>query len=180
MSLVPREFDPERTVMAPELKVIESNTAYLVSSDGHVYSTMPWRGTERRELTQETHRQGYKIVTLSQPRKRHLVHVLVGEAFLPSRPKGQEIRHLDGNPANNDISNLAWGTRQDNLEDARRHDTLCVGSRSPNALLNEESVVEIRSLIKQGYTQREIAEMYDVTKACIANVATRSWKHVRS
>lgn len=160
------------------MKEVVAHPNYFVTEDGRVFSRVPWRGKSFRELKQETHRQGYKIVVLSNPRKRWLVHVLVAQAFLPPKPEGQEVRHLDGNPANNHASNLAWGTRLDNVNDAKRHGVFPLGSRNGNALLTEEDVVEIRKAIREGETQRSIARRYDVSKACIANVATRSWQHV--
>ena len=51
------------------------------------------------------------------------VHRLVMESFVGPYPDGQEIRHLDGDPTNNALSNLAYGTRSDNLYDAVRHKT---------------------------------------------------------
>ncbi len=51
------------------------------------------------------------------------VHRLVAEAFLGPCPDGQEVRHLDGIPANNKISNLVYGTRTENILDAIRHGT---------------------------------------------------------
>jgi len=51
------------------------------------------------------------------------VHTLVADAFLPRRAKGQEVRHLDGNPGNNRVKNLAWGTRSENSLDKRAHGT---------------------------------------------------------
>jgi hypothetical protein len=167
-------------VTAPPVihKRCENNDRYIVSNDGRVFSDQPWRGTNFRELAQETHKQGYKIVTLSKPRKRMLVHVLVAEAFLPNRPEGHEVRHLDGNPSNNHVDNLAWGTRQDNIDDSKRHDTFARGSKNGNAILTEDDIVVIRKLIADGCTQVDIADLYGVSKACIASVATRSWQHV--
>ena len=36
------------------------------------------------------------------------VHTLVAAAFLGPRPKKADVRHLDGNPSNNQASNLAY------------------------------------------------------------------------
>jgi len=53
------------------------------------------------------------------------VHRLVLEAFhRPPRP-GEVGRHLDGDPANNDADNLAWGTPKQNAEDRALHDWIC-------------------------------------------------------
>lgn len=49
------------------------------------------------------------------------IHQLVLEAFVSSRPKGMECRHLDGNRQNNNLINLRWGTRSENQRDSIRH-----------------------------------------------------------
>lgn len=47
-----------------------------------------------------------------------LIHILVADAFLP-KPEGKtEINHIDGNKANNAVSNLEWVTHQENLKHA--------------------------------------------------------------
>lgn len=42
---------------------------------------------------------------------------LVLEAFVGARPEGMEVRHLNSNPQDNRLSNLAWGTKQENTDD---------------------------------------------------------------
>lgn len=49
------------------------------------------------------------------------VHHLVLEAFVGPRPAGQEGRHLNDNPIDNRLENLAWGTRSQNLHDRVRN-----------------------------------------------------------
>jgi hypothetical protein len=41
--------------------------------------------------------------------------------FLGDPLPGQEVRHLDGVKTNLSLSNLAWGTRSENLTDDYRH-----------------------------------------------------------
>lgn len=52
------------------------------------------------------------------------VHRLVLEAFIGPCPSGMECRHLDGNPSNNRLENLLWGTPLENANDRRRHGTV--------------------------------------------------------
>lgn len=49
------------------------------------------------------------------------VHRLMLEAFIGPAPKGTEGCHRDGNPANNAIENLYWGSKSDNARDRVRH-----------------------------------------------------------
>lgn len=47
---------------------------------------------------------------------------LVLTVFDRPRPPGMQVRHLDGNPENNCINNLAWGTSKENRLDAVKHE----------------------------------------------------------
>lgn len=67
-------------------------------------------------------RQGSGHLSLPLGKTRtQLVHTLVLTAFCCPRPEGMECLHGDGNPANNRINNLRWGTRSENIFDAIRH-----------------------------------------------------------
>lgn len=67
---------------------------------------------------------GYPTVSLFRDGTRHTrnVHNLVAEAFIGRRPaSGIEIRHLDGDRLNCNLSNLRYGTPQENQADKREH-----------------------------------------------------------
>ena len=70
-----------------------------------------------------TDKAGYPRVTLKSNgvSRNHLVHHLVLEAFVGPKPAGQECRHLNGNPADDRLENLQWGTSSENKHDIVRH-----------------------------------------------------------
>ncbi len=98
---------------------------YRVTDDGRVFSTASnWRGKREREMAQDTNSHGYPSVRLTTAtgRARMVVHRLVAAAYLPFRPSAlHEIRHLNGDRADSQASNLAWGTRADNAADREIH-----------------------------------------------------------
>lgn len=96
--------------------------AYEVSDLGRVLSH---RRGKPRLLRMTAAAKGYRLVKLSEAgaRRTVAVHLLVAEAFHGPRPEGQEVRHLDGDPANNRLDNLRYGTRSENTYDAVRHGT---------------------------------------------------------
>lgn len=51
------------------------------------------------------------------------VHRLVLQAFVGPCPPGMEALHRNGNPTDNRVENLRWGTRSQNLHDSVRHGT---------------------------------------------------------
>jgi hypothetical protein len=51
------------------------------------------------------------------------VHKLVLLAFVGPNPPKYECLHANGDPADNRLVNLRWGTRSENIQDAVRHGT---------------------------------------------------------
>lgn len=108
------------------------------------------------------------------------VHVLVLKAFGPAQPIGTETCHANGDPSDNRIENLRWGTRSENLLDAVAHGVRPIGSRTHMAKLLESDIPRIRDLIGKR-TIVSIASEYGVNEATIRQIRDgRSWKHVRS
>jgi hypothetical protein len=55
---------------------------------------------------------------------------LMLRAFVSEPPPGKPLaRHLDDNATNNVLSNLAWGSRSDNAQDAIRNGRMARGDR---------------------------------------------------
>ena len=55
--------------------------------------------------------------------KIRYVHSLVAESFIGPRPEGMEVCHNDGDPTNNHLDNLRYGTSSGNELDKVRHGT---------------------------------------------------------
>ena len=61
---------------------------------------------------------GYNTVHLSsgKKRKRIGISILVAKAFIPNPENKPEVDHIDTIRTNNNISNLRWVTRQENMD----------------------------------------------------------------
>lgn len=95
---------------------------YEVSSEGRVRSLA--RGRNRRTgqiLRPSLDRKGYHVINLCRDgrQKQHKVHRLVALAF--HGPSDLLALHGDGNPDNNTVGNIRWGTPLENNDDRRRH-----------------------------------------------------------
>lgn len=101
----------------PEWRVIPGFPKYEVSDWGEVRNRAT--GAVRK---QQTHRKGHRLIHAYPGDRVLYVHRAMAAAFL-GPVGGKVVRHLDGNPANNTLSNLAIGTQSENMYDAVRHGT---------------------------------------------------------
>lgn len=91
---------------------------YDVSSQGRVRTFR--RGANGRLLKPGRMPQGHLSVALGRGNSQ-CVHKLVLLAFVGPPPKGCECLHGNGDPSDNRLENLRWGTRSENNIDAVLH-----------------------------------------------------------
>lgn len=137
---------------------------YEVSSAGEIRSIQS--GRVRRLFVRKN---GYRAIylTAGSQSKCVLVHSVVLSAFVGQRPAGMVCRHLDGNPANNTVSNLAWGTPAENSNDCRMHGRTPIGERNPKAKL---TATKVRAIRQSSADASDLAALYGVTREAINNV----------
>lgn len=108
---------------------------------------------------------GYPMVGVDGRTRK--VHTLVAAAFLGPRPfDGAVVRHLDGDPSNNSVDNLAYGTPSENILDCYDYrGTVRCGQK-----LTEKDAAEIKRLLKRGVLGRHLAEEYGVSEQTICDI----------
>lgn len=105
------------------------------------------------------------------------IHDLVLTHFDRPRPPGAEGMHLDHDKQNNSLSNLAWGSRQENERQKIEAGRTPRGERSAAAKLTEADVCEIRR--RAGEPQQDLADEFGCTFSNISAIQLRkSWRHV--
>lgn len=113
--------------MIEKWKKIPYYIGYEVSDKGRIRSYRHKNGLRKKPfvLKPSIRRAEREVVTLyhESGRVQTFISRLVLFGFIGDCPKGMECRHLDGNVKNNCLSNLKWGTRQENEEDKRKHGT---------------------------------------------------------
>lgn len=117
--------------MSVEIRPCPGIPGYSVTADGRVLTHLRRHGSRvaidpsyRYELRPSVANKGYLYVSVrlsTGRRPKRYVHALVLEAFVGPRPRGGVARHLDGNPKNNTLGNLAWGTVLENAADRQGH-----------------------------------------------------------
>lgn len=106
---------------------------------------------------------------------RRYVHNLVALAFLPNPHNRPLVRHLNGDPMDNRLVNLAWGTHAENEADKAWHGRWQGGAFK----LSEAHRSEIRRLADSGVTHGVIAQSIGgvVSRSQVQRVASRrAWK----
>ena len=112
-------------------------------------------------------------------KRNSLVHRLVWENEHGPIPKGKVIRHLCNNPCCVKLSHLQIGTQADNIKDRDQSGRTAKGSRQGLSKLTEETIKEIRKLLKEGAIGASIARKFGVTKNAIYCIKRgETWKHL--
>jgi len=167
-------------------RVIPSCPDYEASSFGRVRRLTPILGGQGSKrpaghiLKPRSLPTGHLRVTLSSGNRPldRLVHRLVAEAFhgAPDRP-GLFACHKDDNPENNTPSNLYWGSRTDNADDAKRNNRVARGERVASAKLSAQQVEEVRFAYLAGRTQRQIAKDFGVSQSNVSQICSgATWR----
>jgi len=132
-------------------------------------------------------KDGYLQVRLSnglKNRRNGKVHRLVVEVFIGIIPDGYVVNHLDGNKANNVISNLEIATHSQNQLHAyrvlKRPVVSNKGEAAGRAKLSNEQVVEIRQRYAEGdVSQQFLANQFGISQWVVSAIVRRMiWTHI--
>lgn len=167
-----------------KLVPVAGATGYFVTVHGSVFTnrvTPRNRRGEMRELRQSVTQYGYRYVrmTIGGKGTAKTIHRIIAETFLPAPLDGQNVvRHLNGDPADNQVENLAWGTQFDNMQDAIRHGRTLRGRKSPNAKLNDNLIRVIRILADEDFSHESMAAFLGVSRRTIDRVVNgEAWEN---
>ncbi len=137
------------------MKAKHPRLPYTVSDDGSMQKV---RGRGIKKTTRST--AGYRQISCYG--QTFLVHRVVWEAFKGDVPEGLQINHIDGNKANNNLSNLELVTPAENMRHAvetglKKGEK---GESNSMAKLTNEQYLKLIHDIVNGATNQEIANKY--------------------
>lgn len=126
---------------------------------------------------------GYRTVSLVKDKNKttFLVHILVGSLFIPNPENKPYINHKDGMRWNNHFLNLEWSTNSENqLHSYKMLGNKAVnGERNGQSKLKREDIITLRMMADSGYTEKEIASHFNVSKSLVGLIKNnKRWNHV--
>ena len=159
------ESEKWMTIPGYEKEYMISDKGKVKSIERRVLRKNGWPQTIReRILKPYLDECGYPQVRLRG--KTFKVHRLMANVFLGPRPSGFVVRHKDGNPQNNALVNLGYGTQSQNVLDCYEYR----GYISKNQKLKPGDVVEIRQRIRSGESGTALAAEFSVSKQNICDI----------
>jgi DNA-binding XRE family transcriptional regulator len=149
---------------------------YQVSDQGRVKSLSRYvrsgagmRKVNERILRPGKSKSGHVSVMLGRNGHGSQVHQLVMLAFIGPPPKDTEVLHRNGNPSDNRLENLHYGTRSHNILDVYR-----VGKRWRKLSLEEIKLIHSRA--NSGETGTALAKEYGVTSTTVSAIKNGRYK----
>lgn len=165
-------------------RVISGYPDYRVGDDGSVWRVRTVDSIEQwRRMKTSPNDRGYLRVNLypsgGGKYRTFRVHKLVLEAFVGPCPEGLESRHRNGIRTDNNLTNLKYGTYEENQEDIELHGTRPKGETHPLSILTEADVLAIRARYAAGELQKVLADDFSTSVSNISVIVNRkNWRHI--
>jgi hypothetical protein len=153
---------------------------YEVSNLSNIRRKLGTSKLKQKNLKGSFDKDGYIKVNLKIKQKTNskILHRLLAEAFIPNPENKPQVNHINGIKSDNTLENLEWCTLSENRQHAydtglQRSDTRR-GEKNNFCKLTKEDVLKIRQMYKPyKFTNKMIAEIYNVTEGCISNITSR-------
>lgn len=149
---------------------------YEISSTGLI------RNKNRQNILKPTKAShGYLNVTFWKNHKRdtRLVHRLVAETFI-GKVKLRDVNHIDGNKLNNNLNNIEYVTRSQNIKHAYDIGLNHKGENHGMSKLTSVDVCFIKHLLKIGEKNINIAKLFNVNPSLISYIKSdKIWRDIK-
>lgn len=173
-----------------EYRDIPGFPGYRAGSDGSIWSchnnrhgiSNNWKKLKQSIVTYGVVKYYYVSVSDGKEIKNRKSHRLIMLAFHGEPQDGEQVRHLDGDGLNNSLSNLTYGTRQENERDKVLHGTSNRGERNGMAVVDAETVRKLKSLYvrrSRKFGSSGLAKMFNLKAGTVKSIVLGyNWSHI--
>lgn len=124
---------------------------------------------------------GLTSSNLDGKKKKILSHRLSYRLFKGEIPNGMYVLHSCDVPLCCNPEHLHLGTAQDNINEMkeRGRERKALGEKNRHAKLNDNIVLEIRKLYRNGLTQAQIMEKFNLPSSTTSYIVNnKTWRHI--
>lgn len=153
---------------------------YLVSNLGRIKNAKT--GYIRKNTLDKKNGYYYMCLALGNRDSCKIIkpHRAVAQAFIPNPNNLPDVNHKDGNKTNNNVNNLEWCTKQENIIHAYKNGLNPTGEKSTSSKLTQEDV----DFIRGNHVPRDcefgsaaLAKKYEVHPSTISKIVhDKNWK----
>lgn len=120
-------------------------------------------------------RCGYLRITVKIDGKKisQNIHVLVAEAFLGLRPKGQQINHIDGNKLNNSVDNLEYISPKLNIKHSFEMGLQPMGIKRGKGQYSFETIKQVREQAENGMSFKNISDLTGISPTHVSRIINK-------
>ena len=152
-----------------EFKEIQDFPNYQISNYGNVFSK-----NRNKILSPCDDSHGYLMVHLWKNNRQYVkkIHRLVAETFLENPNNFQDVNHKDENKKNNNISNLEWISRKDNLNYGTRNQRANATRKKPVYQIDKDTL----DIINKFDSAKDASKQTGINSSNITQVCKHSRK----
>lgn len=167
--------------MSEAWKTINEFPNYAISDIGRVKSLVNSVFKKPGDIMSQFMSPFYCKVSLYKNKKHYTrsVHRIMAETFLGDAPTAKhQVGHIDGNPKNNDVSNLKWCTPKENQKDRIKHGTMFFDKSYYQQKITED---DARYIISSTETIRNLSEQFGLSQRHVQNIRSgKKWARLHS
>lgn len=146
---------------------VQGCSKYHISKDGELYSI--FSGT-RKVVKPVIRSNGYvhNLLTNDNGNKvKFYRHRLVATVYIPNPDNKPQVCHKDNNPLNNNVGNLYWGTREDNMRQCISDNRFYFVGKYRKKSVDESGIVK---KYKNGVLRKYILKEYNISTGVFYDV----------
>lgn len=150
------------------MKKIPNSKDYYVDYDGSIY-----KGKNKLKCNNQN---GYRAVMITYKdgsRKRWYVHRIVAEIYLENKDRKPFVNHIDGDKANNSVSNLEWVTCKENARHASDTGLIKSGEDSRTAIYSNKQIHDVCKMLQENCRVNDISVVTKVCRKTVTQIKTQ-------